>query len=84
MTTKEVYNKISRYTNDKIVLSLARTFLNNNKTVKWIENLFGVELNQKIKLDISKKYNLRSHKTETFFSFTTGLLFKKTFTIRFA
>lgn len=84
MTAKEVYNKISKYTNDRIVLSIARNFLNNNTTVRWIQDIFGIEVDQKIRLNISKKYNKRSRKQETYFSFTTGLLFKKTFTIRFA
>ena len=46
--------------------------------------MFGLEVNQKIELNVEKKYNKKFHKHETIFSFTTGILFKKTFKIRLA
>ena len=84
MNAKEAYKEVKRHTNDKIVLSIAKKFLKKNKTVKWIQDLFGIEVNQRIQLKIYSYQNGRFHKNETVFSFTTGFIFKKTFKIRLA
>lgn len=84
MNAKEAYKKVKKYTNDKIVLSVAKNFLKKNRKIQWIENMFGLKVNQRIELNVEKKYNKKFHKHETIFSFTTGILFKKTFKIRLA
>lgn len=84
MNANQIYNKLKRHTSDKIVLALAKSYLSNNKTIKWIKNIFGLNIDQKIELDIYKEYNRKYRKFETVFKFTTGFLFKKEFRIRLA
>ena len=82
MSASEAYAQIKKHTDDKIVLSLEKSFLNKNKTIKWIKNLFGVEVNQHIQIDIFKEYNKKFQKNEMIFIFTTGFIFKKIFKIK--
>lgn len=84
MSAKDAYRKIKKHTNDKIVLSIAKNFLKKNKTIKWVEKIFGIEVSQKINVSVEKEYNKKFNKNETIFSFTTGYIFKKTFKIRLA
>lgn len=84
MNAADAYRYIRKHTNDRIVLKIARSFLDRNKTVRWLKDLFGIEVNQKIQLNIDREYNSRFHKNETVYSFTTGIIFKKTFRIRTA
>ena len=37
MNANQIYNKLKRHTSDKIVLALAKSYLSNNKTIKWIK-----------------------------------------------
>ena len=85
MSAKEAYKMVKKYTDDKIVLSVAKSYLKKNKKINWIKELFGIEVAQKFKVDIHKTRNGRFYReSETVFSFTAGLLFKKTFKIRLA
>lgn len=80
-SARKVFNTIKQYTDDTIVLSLAKNWLKKNNCVTTVYNLFGIKIEKKFEIEVYKtrsKYN----KIETVFELTTGKLFKKKFTIK--
>lgn len=82
MSSRAVYNKIKRYTDDKIVLSLAKKWLNQNKFFKIIYDIFGIRVDRSFDIEVIKRYT-KHDKLETVFTLSTGKgIFKKEYVIR--
>lgn len=82
MSSKATYDKIKRYTDDKVVLLLAKKWMNKNKFFKLIYKWFGIKVNRKFDINVSKRYNKYGN-IETIFNLSTGnSIFRKEFVIR--
>lgn len=81
MSSRATYNKIKRYTNDKVVLSLAKKWMDRNKFFKLIYEIFGIKINRKFDIDVIERYTKHGN-LETIFNLSTGNIFRKEFVIR--
>lgn len=81
MSSRAMYNTIKKHTDDKVVLLLAKKWMNKNKIFKLIYKWFGIEINRKFNIDISERYNKYGN-LETIFNLSTGSIFRKEFVIR--
>lgn len=81
MSIGVTYNKIKKYTDDQVVLLLAKKWMNRNKFFKLIYKWFGIKVNRKFDICVSKRYNKYGN-IETIFNLSTGSIFRKEFVIR--
>lgn len=79
MTAKEILFKIKRYTEDSIVYSLIKQWLDKDAIGNLLCDLFNWQKRYRFK--IIKRKN-KNGKLETIFKITSGILFRDTFTVR--
>ena len=81
MSSRATYDKIKRYTDDQIVLLLAKKWMSKNRFFKLIYKWFGIKVNRKFDINITERYNKYGN-LETIFNLSTGNIFRKEFVIR--